>query len=73
MFTEFKLCFQSGKIHASGNQKVEVLQNLLQKELLELENFLCQKFEKIFDPIKSSTGALHSCVLPVKQKTHCGK
>ena len=74
IFIAIKLRFPSGKFYAKAKEKSESFQNLLQKEVVDLDTLLCPKVEEISLPIKQFTCALHSFNLPEKQKKrHCAK
>ena len=74
IFIAIKLRFSSGKLYAKGKEKTKSLQTLLQKEVIDLDTFLCPKVEEIVTPIKHFTCALHSLYLPETQKKrHCAK
>ena len=68
-----KLHFPLGKFYAKGKEKIDSLQTLLQKEVLDLET-LCPRVEEIKLPIDNITCALHSFYLTEKRKRkHCAK
>ena len=74
IFIAIKLRLPSGKFYAKGKQKTKSLQILLQKEVIDLDTFLCPKVEEIVTPIKHFTCALRSLYLSEKQKKrHCAK